>query len=1410
MLQGLAAYYAPGELVDGTVAQARDGLHPVVQDALGLDPTKALTNEQLANLLNGKRTDGLPVPGKAPSQNTFIDFVFSAPKSFSVALVMASPAERALLEKAFNDAADQLMDLIAERIGTASVGKTAGNRASIREPAHVAIVPIDHYSARPTSPEGQAIVVPGDPHRHKHMLFMNAAFTDEGRVTSVYQEGIDQRVHEWGAIGQAFLATNLRKLGVNVELDSAPGLSFNERMARLTDVPRWVCDLFSKRNHDAERAAREYAQANGFDFNALNPEQRASMLSGGAAKTRLSKVQDLREYDAWHRQAADAGYRHRSVLRPDEIKPLRPATERQEEAYRLALPMLERRFETSAVLEGSVPRAAAAKALIATGIADAREVNVITAAMRSEGVTQDGQRTELHWAIDSSVRYARVTTQMSVDQETEAVNLLKAAAADKSVAIPADVFDRAVVKVVARAAEKGKTLDFTKDHGGKQLAFARQLSSAGRAAVGIGAAGSGKSTALEIPVTAWHDMGRETIGIATAWRQTEGMRDAGIGKRRRNWQPNKSALVDAGIAGDRVFSIASFKAQVHKGKISLSPNTTVVVDEVGLIGTKDILDLARLQAKHGFHLVKIGDDAQCQAVSAGAPVDLCRRAYGSDNVPELLDSIRQETARERETTLLWRQGRAEEALRRKDEDGSLLIVPGGYSDAVKATVDLWWQLSQANAHDPQYTIGISVPTNADARAIGEAVRLRRREAGELGARDLVEIDATDQNGEKYSLRLAAGDHVRLFDRVYGLDEIGRRGVVGNNGSVVEVVGADAERLTVRKANGKTASIAWDDLREDAHERRSLLRNGVQPASREGVRIRLSYGDAVTINARQSETLTDHITAMPGGSAGVTGFTMYTADSRQRRRGHIVTSHGAENVDARNHRPLGHPDNHETDTAKVRGFITANMARNLARQPKKILALELLDNAIGLRRGTLDARLASWFKKEQRQVAGTPTPTVRTVAAAPAAQPQAPPAAPSARPAPQTAPAPAGKPPARASKPKPATRPQLSPAEVQAEFARELERMGLRLDGPPIMDGQKHTARVDGNKRSRKSGFYRGHADGRRTSIAHNSKTGETIKWRPAGASSGLTAAQREAQRESDRLVRLAEQAARRAKEANTAAVAAAIWNAAEPADPSHPYLQKKQIPAGDLRQGAAGQVMPLGDDKQINLAGRLIVPLRDEDGTIWNIQAIGRDGGKLFLSGRKKGLSFTIGEIDSAKPILIGEGVATMGTLHNTTALTSVAAIDSGNLYAVAASLRTRYPETALIFAADNDHHLPRRTPPLPNVGLVKARDAADAVGGVVVAPQFHPADKSTDWNDMRVTQGEAATRRAIEQAFHAVGIAELMPPPKPAREPRTAPLTHEEREAAWSKTAPIRRGKMPRHAPSADRLDKRPPTQRM
>ena len=86
----------------------------------------------------------------------------------------------------------------------------------------------------------------------------------------------------------------------------------------------------------------------------------------------------------------------------------------------------------------------------------------------------------------------------------------------------------------------------------------------------------------------------------------------------------------------------------------------VAIDEFGLLGTRQGLELLRLQAKHGFTALP-GDDKQCTAAQAGATIDLARRALGATRVPEILMMFRQQTERERMIVGLFREGRAAEA-----------------------------------------------------------------------------------------------------------------------------------------------------------------------------------------------------------------------------------------------------------------------------------------------------------------------------------------------------------------------------------------------------------------------------------------------------------------------------------------------------------------------------------------------------------------------------------------------------------------------------------------------------------------------------------------------------------------------------------------------------------------------------
>ncbi|WP_196221160.1 toprim domain-containing protein [Sansalvadorimonas verongulae] len=143
--------------------------------------------------------------------------------------------------------------------------------------------------------------------------------------------------------------------------------------------------------------------------------------------------------------------------------------------------------------------------------------------------------------------------------------------------------------------------------------------------------------------------------------------------------------------------------------------------------------------------------------------------------------------------------------------------------------------------------------------------------------------------------------------------------------------------------------------------------------------------------------------------------------------------------------------------------------------------------------------------------------------------------------------------------------------------------------------------------------------------------------------------------------------------------------------------------------------------------GVLMIPLQDVDGKLWSLQYIYLDGKKRFAKGgRITGCFHRIGdEFDPEGIIVIVEGYATGATIYENTGYPTFVAFNAGNLEAVALILRHKYPKARIVFAADNDNHLEL------NIGLMKAKAAAKAVGGIVVYPRFSAGNTGTDWNDL-------------------------------------------------------------------------------
>jgi phage/plasmid primase-like uncharacterized protein len=211
-----------------------------------------------------------------------------------------------------------------------------------------------------------------------------------------------------------------------------------------------------------------------------------------------------------------------------------------------------------------------------------------------------------------------------------------------------------------------------------------------------------------------------------------------------------------------------------------------------------------------------------------------------------------------------------------------------------------------------------------------------------------------------------------------------------------------------------------------------------------------------------------------------------------------------------------------------------------------------------------------------------------------------------------------------------------------------------------------------------------------------------------------------------------------------------MWNESRPAD-THGYLESKGVQSYGLR---------------VNGKGELIIPATDLSGNWKSVQRIfwiaradydedmeddakpgetGKYDKRFSFEGTYVGGMFVIGDIDPSGVILIGEGYATMATLHDATKYASIVAFNADNLPTIAAAIRAEFPAAKIIITADNDHESVIRGK-LTNIGIIKGKAAAEETGSLLAIPTVGEGD--SDFNDMAKALGISPVREAIEAAL--------------------------------------------------------------
>jgi Ti-type conjugative transfer relaxase TraA len=303
----------------------------------------------------------------------------------------------------------------------------------------------------------------------------------------------------------------------------------------------------------------------------------------------------------------------------------------------------------------------------------------------------------------------------------------------------------------------------------EQVEMVRRLTTDGDGiAVVVGAAGTGKTFALDAARLAWEHDGHTVIGCALAARA--------------------AAELQAG-AGIRSTTIAALLGELDQPGAVLPPRTVIVVDEAAMVGTRALLHLAEHAHRAHAKLVLVGDHHQLPEIEAGGAF----RALAERLDPiTLAENRRQRDSIERSAVTELRAGCVSTAVERLSEYGRIISSP---------TAE---QIRDRMVHDW-----------FDAKRQGEdaiMLAIRRADVADLNqrARTLLQTEGTIGSDELCAAErgFAVGDEVIALrnHRCIGL----------LNGQRVTVVEVDGRARTMRVDTGEQRVHVPTEYLDAAH------------------------------------------------------------------------------------------------------------------------------------------------------------------------------------------------------------------------------------------------------------------------------------------------------------------------------------------------------------------------------------------------------------------------------------------------------------------------------------------------------------------------------------------------------------------------------------------------------------------
>ena len=891
-------YYTAGEEPDGVWFNPK-GL-------FGLGDGGKVDSSDFHRLYNGfaPNTGGKLTQNAGSEQRSAgLDMTFSADKSVSALWAIADPDLRAGIERAHNDAARvALEETVLRHCAYTRIRNRDGEIEVL--PADISAAMFQHGNSRDN-----------DPQLHTHCVIFNAARTHrDGKYRALHQHPVYTWMKAAGAVYRNTLARSLQeRLGIRMEQYGKDG-----EFTRIVGMPEDLTGHWSKRRAAIIEAAREM----GFTVEGNAPRAAAAnkITRAGKSPDNDPEIRHRRwrgEADAFiEREALIVSLLgKREEITQEQVRALTAVLEdlpyrltREEAVFRLP-DIVERVGNATA---GLLNRDAVATSIERVLLSP--EVVRLTRPPRSAEGRADMAHTRLY------------STRHNLQIEMEVRDMAAGMAADTGHSLSA----QAIGAKVAGLLKAGYPLSE------EQIAAIRSVTaSGGRVAIIEGAAGSGKTTTLRPIADLYREHGQSIIATAVAWR---------------------TAVALGNDIGARPFCVDKLLRLAARGGIEITKDTTIIVDEAGMLSTRQVHHILQLSERHGAKIVFAGDTQQQQPVEAGPGLRLIRDAVGSVRVdrirrqkadledilthvqgetPERAQFLANSMAEERRTRILtyyenmkgklvftpW-QVAASEALRDGDTASAIatLHLRGrfhiGYDEEKTLTglVDDWDRYRRAN---PDKSSVVLARTRAEVRALSHLMRERRfaalpdGERSDTGRVTVIVSRGTEDERAASPLEIARGDRLRI-GATHWEKQLFNGTVVTVKDFKVEMSEAGTEPsvlISARTEDGREVRFRHDEIRDWYGN------------------IRLDHGYALTITSAQGLTV-DWTFLLADARPSLE--TIYPAATRHREGLDIYVNRAPLALDIADRRADNDREAAVTDT-EIRAYLAERWSRS---QPKE--------------------------------------------------------------------------------------------------------------------------------------------------------------------------------------------------------------------------------------------------------------------------------------------------------------------------------------------------------------------------------------------------------------------------------------------------------------------------------------------